>query len=179
MIISSDNQWLTALGALWPGIAVWFVIALPTLAANHRNVRRSIVELDLGRTLAALVWFVEHCWPYSRICRWWDALEDAEQRWHQVEQDRKCRVCGQTMVHGSWSIDHLLRHFPDEPDWDELWWSPPPFTNPDQALEWLEARSVPEETENVAELIAQATSLADDLDALTVAYQELGSEEEF
>jgi hypothetical protein len=64
---------MRTLPQLWPVAAVWLFMVLPYLAYSAPVLRR---ELDpLPWWLRAMLWSLEHSWPYGKIARFGRALD--------------------------------------------------------------------------------------------------------
>lgn len=63
-------RWHAALWPLWPAAVVWLVYVFPVLVLSAPRLRAA--EDWVGKlpwVLRAMLWTLEHTWPYSRLCR--------------------------------------------------------------------------------------------------------------
>lgn len=125
-------------GQLWPAVAVWLLIALPSLAWSSETLRQSDLWPHLPWWFRAIAWVVRHCWPYSKLARAGATFARWEHERAEARREARCRVCGDSR----WDLDHALLHFPGEDDrWQQLWFTPPRFSTQEEADRWLAARA--------------------------------------
>lgn len=116
-------QVLPLLLPLWPAGLVWGLIVLPQLAWHGKTLRESYWLQPLPWTLRALLWSVEHVWPYTKVVR----VHDRWARWEAVGRDLSLLtdVCSITSWHDA------LKRMPGPHDLGL------PPRSLDEAMSWL------------------------------------------